>query len=230
MGVHEEAEGWAGNDTNEMTDPNGAAVARARRDQHRRGGLPRRAARRRDDGRRQARLGQPDRRPDRRDQDVGRAHGRRAGDPARRVGEVRARREPEARVRRPEEDAVDAPRRRAVIRDAFVDAQNYADEARRGRRRRASRSTATSPRRRSPRVLDGRAAAGTSTRTAPTTSPPRSASPRSSATGWSSTTAPRRHMIADVLAEKRRPGDLRPAVHLALQGRAARPRHRQPRR
>ncbi|MFC4555512.1 amidohydrolase [Georgenia faecalis] len=26
MGVHEEGEGWAGNDTNEMTDPNGAAL------------------------------------------------------------------------------------------------------------------------------------------------------------------------------------------------------------
>ncbi len=26
MGVMEEAEGWAGNDTNEMTDPNGAAL------------------------------------------------------------------------------------------------------------------------------------------------------------------------------------------------------------
>jgi len=26
MGVHEEAEGWAGQDTNEMTDPNGARL------------------------------------------------------------------------------------------------------------------------------------------------------------------------------------------------------------
>ena len=72
VGVYEEGEGWAGNDTNEMTDPDTAQVAAAIdainpaelgfRDALA-GGVP--------GGQRQPRLGQPDRRPDRRDQDLG---------------------------------------------------------------------------------------------------------------------------------------------------------------
>ncbi len=181
LGVHEDGEGWSGNDTNEMTDPNGAAVPRTRRHRHRRGRLPRRPARRRDDGRHQARLGQPDRRPHRRDQDLGRAHGRRADRRHRRVGEVGARREPEARVRREEA----APSTRlgvaSVLRDAFVARPELRRQARRGRRQgRAVRSR--------PRQGDARrgtvrrARSGTSTATVTTTSPRRSGWPRSSAT------------------------------------------------
>ncbi len=46
VGVHEEGESGVGNDTNEMTDPNGARFRRARRHQPRRHRIHRRAVRR----------------------------------------------------------------------------------------------------------------------------------------------------------------------------------------
>ena len=225
IGIHEEGEGWAGNDTNEMTDPNGPACARSTHPGRRRG-LPRRARRRRDDGGHQARLGQPDRRPDRRDQDLGRPHRRRAGD-QRPVSVKSALGENPKRVYG---DKKQLPSTRLgvanVIREAFVDAQNYV-----AKRDAAAEGQAVRPR---PRQGDagararGRAAWDQHTHRADDIA---TAIRLSEEFGYRLVVnhGTEGHLIADVLAEKRHPGHLRPDVHLALQGRAAAPREPQPR-
>ena len=110
-GVHEEAEGWAGQDTNERTDPVAAHVraldAINPADLGFRDAIARRGAgRQREPG-----LGRPDRRPDRRG-----SHARagRGPDGAARAGrdEVRAGREPRAGLRGAQRDPGDQARHR----------------------------------------------------------------------------------------------------------------------
>ncbi len=64
VGLHEEAEGWAGSDTNEMTDPVTAAVRALDAINPADLGVRRRTVRRHHHRQRQSRIGQPDRRPD----------------------------------------------------------------------------------------------------------------------------------------------------------------------
>ncbi len=108
VGLAEEAEGWAGRDVNEMTDPGHSPRPGARRGQPGRSRLRRRDWRRGPGRQRQPGLWQPDRRPERRAQELGADRRADVAAPAERT-EVGARREPEARLRREGQDAVHAP-------------------------------------------------------------------------------------------------------------------------
>ena len=191
VGLHEEGEGAAGNDTNEMVRPNTAAVRAID------------GVNIDDEGFRDALVGgvtsvvvkpgsgNPIGGPVCRDEDVGRPGRRRAGDPGDGEREVGARREPQARLRRAQAAAVDPARHRAGDpRGVHGRAALPSCPRRGGGRGQAVRGR---PDPRGARPGPGRRArTGTSTRTATTTSPPPCAWPTSSATSWSSTTAPRR--------------------------------------
>jgi imidazolonepropionase-like amidohydrolase len=183
VGVWEEAEGWAGDDVNEMTDPNTAHVRAVDainpaeegfRDAIRGGVLAvnvnpgsgnpigGQTVALKTWGRTVDRmvLRQPSGLKSALGENPKRVYGQMRGDrkmPSTRLGTA------------------------AVIREAFVSAANYSRRPSRSAASRTKRSAGSSAAR-SP---------GASTATAPMTSPPPCGSPTSSATAWSSTTAPR---------------------------------------
>ena len=132
--------------------------------------------------------------------------------------EVRARREPQARLRRAAGQPVDRLGTAAVIRGAFVDARRTTWPSRPSRGQglfRTDRCASTRDLKLEAlglRARGGRSPGG-STATAPTTSRPRCGSPASSAMTWSSTTAPRRYLLADKIAAAGGAGGDRAADH-----------------
>ena len=108
LGVHSEGDGWAGQDTNELTDPVTPARPGAGRHQPGRPRLRRRGGRRGPDRERQPRVGQPDRRPGGRHPHR-RPHRRRDGPARPQRHEVGPRGEPKAGLRRAQAAALHPP-------------------------------------------------------------------------------------------------------------------------